>query len=231
MGSRGANAVTSANKHLVTIKGVKEGLIFLLNDDCAFDELLGELKEKLGNTHDRILDGPDVGVQIRLGKRWLTEEQRARLTELIEEKKNLTVQSVESDVVPRDWLFDETGKLKLVRAIVRSGQTLYHDGDLLLVGDVNPGGTVAASGDIYVIGSLRGVAHAGANGREEAIVVASHMKPTQLRIAGVISRPPDEGGLEETFMEFAYLNDGVMQIDKIANINRVRPAANMHGGE
>lgn len=221
----------SANKHLVTIKGVKEGLIFLLHDDCSFDDLLADLQEKLNNTHDRFLDGPDVAVQIRLGKRWLSKEQISRLTALIEEKKNLTVRSVESDVVPREMLFDETGKLKKVSTIVRSGQTLFHDGDLLLIGDVNPGGTIAATGDIYVIGSLRGVAHAGSSGREEAIVVASHMKPTQLRIAGVISRPPDEGGLEETFMEFAYLNNGVMEIDKITNITRVRPAANTHRGE
>jgi septum site-determining protein MinC len=223
MGVWRLEAVASAKKQLVTIKGVKEGLIFQLNDDCAFDDLLGDLKDKLGNTHDRFLDGPEVSVQIRLGKRWLTDDQLDRLRKMIEKKKNLRIQSVESDVVPREMLFDETGRLKLVRGIVRAGQTLFHDGDLLLVGDVNPGGTIAATGDIYVIGSLRGVAHAGVNGREEAIIVASHMKPTQLRIAGVISRPPEEGGLEETFMEFAYLNSGIMQIDKIANIGRIRP--------
>lgn len=202
-----------------------------MSDDCAFDDLVADLLDKLGNTHERLLDGPDVAVHIRLGKRWLSEEQLARLKAAIEAKKNLRVASVESDVVPRERLFDETGRLKMVRGIVRSGQTLYHDGDLLLVGDVNPGGTVAASGDIYVIGSLRGVAHAGANGREDAIVVASHMKPTQLRIAGIVSRPPEEGGLDETFMEFAYLNNGIMQIDKISNLNRVRPGGNIHRGE
>jgi len=223
--------VATGGKQLVTIKGVREGLIFLMSDDCAFDDLVADLLDKLGNTHERLLDGPDVAVHIRLGKRWLSEEQLARLKAAIEAKKNLRVASVESDVVPRERLFDETGRLKMVRGIVRSGQTLYHDGDLLLVGDVNPGGTVAASGDIYVIGSLRGVAHAGANGREDAIVVASHMKPTQLRIAGIVSRPPEEGGLDETFMEFAYLNNGIMQIDKISNLNRVRPGGNIHRGE
>lgn len=223
--------MATAGKRLVTIKGVRDGLIFQMSDDCAFDDLIADLKEKLGNTHERLLEGPDVAVHIRLGRRWLAEEQIARLKSAIEEKKNLRVASVECDVVPKEMLFDDTGRLKLVRGIVRSGQTLYHDGDLLLVGDVNPGGTIAASGDIYVIGSLRGVAHAGANGREDAIVAASHMKPTQLRIAGVISRPPEEGGLEETFMEFAYLNDGLMQIDKISNLNRVRTGGNIHRGE
>lgn len=215
--------MASQNRQLVTIKGVKEGLIFYLNDDCAFEDVFNELKDKLNSSHNRILEGPKIGVEIRLGKRWLAQEQINRLTTLVEGKKNLFVKSVESDVVPKERLDDDTGRLKTVRAIVRAGQTLFHDGDLLLVGDVNPGGTVAATGDIFVLGSLRGIAHAGMNGREEAIVAASHMKPTQLRIAGVVSRPPDEGGLAETFMEFAYLNNGVMEIDKIINLNRVRP--------
>jgi septum site-determining protein MinC len=44
-----------------------------------------------------------------------------------------------------------------------------------------------------------------------------------LRIGSVISRPPDEWGVEETYMEFAYVLDGKMEIDKIHHLHRVRP--------
>jgi len=125
--------------------------------------------------------------------------------------------------VPKELLYDDTGKLKVIQHIVRSGQVVHHDGDLLLIGDVNPGGTITSTGDIYILGSLRGIAHAGIAGNTQSIVIASHMKPTQLRIADVISRPPDEWGVEEATMEFAYLNEGVMEIDKIAHIGRIRP--------
>src|SRR5699024_6098067 len=70
----------------------------------------------------------------------------------------------------------------------RSGQVLRVEGDLLLIGDVNPGGKVVATGDIYIMGNLRGIAHAGINGNRKAIIAASYMKPTQLRIADYISR-------------------------------------------
>ena len=69
------------------------------------------------------------------------------------------------------------------------------------------------------------MAHAGIDGDEQSIIASSHMKPTQLRIAGIISRPPDEWGIEEAFMEFAYLSSDQMKIDKIVNIHRVRPEA------
>lgn len=221
----------ASKKRLVTIKGVKDGLVFLMDDDCEFEALVQELREKLTSTHHKILDGPAVEVQVKLGKRYPNEKQKRQLTELISSKENLSVRSIDSDVVPKERLEDETGRLKVLRMIVRSGQTVHHDGDLLLLGDVNPGGTVTSTGDIYVMGSLRGMAHAGVTGNEGSIIAASHMKPTQLRIAGVISRPPDEWGIEESFMEFAYLNNGVMKIDKTVHIGRVRPEGVAFKGE
>src|SRR5699024_10424628 len=81
--------------------------------------------------------------------------------------------------------------IKAFNRVVRSGQVLRVEGDLLLIGDVNPGGKVVATGDIYIMGNLRGIAHAGINGNRKAIIAASYMKPTQLRIADYISRAPD----------------------------------------
>ena len=40
-------------------------------------------------------------------------------------------------------------------------------GDLLLIGDVNPGGTVMAGGNIFIMGSLKGIAHAGCYGNDK----------------------------------------------------------------
>ena len=60
-----------------------------------------------------------------------------------------------------------------VTRIIRSGQVLKVPGDLLLIGDVNPGGTVMAGGNIFVMGILKGIAHAGCYGNEEAMVAAS----------------------------------------------------------
>lgn len=212
-------------KHHVTIKGVKDGLIFLLDDTCGFEALLSELRNKLTKTHQKILTGPEIQVQVKLGKRHVSEQQKREILGIIGNRGNLLVRSIESEEPPKTKL-NRNGHLKIMKVIVRSGQTLHHDGDILLLGDVNPGGTITAAGDIYILGSLKGMAHAGISGNEQAIVVASHMKPTQLRIAGIISRPPDEWGIEkETFMEFAYLHEGQMNIDKIVHIQRVRPDA------
>jgi septum site-determining protein MinC len=63
---------------------------------------------------------------------------------------------------------------------------------VIVIGDVNPGAEIVAGGHVLVWGRLRGTVHAGATGDEEAIVCALDMSPTQLRIAGYITRSPDE---------------------------------------
>jgi septum site-determining protein MinC len=211
----------SSTKHHVTIKGVKDGLVFLLDDSCPWEALLKELHHKLEKTHQQILTGPIIHVHVKLGKRELSDEKKDEIRSIIRQKGNLLIQSIESD--PSETPAQAEPSIKVIKGMVRSGQTLQHDGSLLYLGDVNPGGTIICTGDIHIMGSLRGMAHAGVDGDETAIIAASHMKPTQLRIAGVISRSPDEWGIEEAFMEFAYIKDGKMEIDKLSHMHRLWP--------
>jgi septum site-determining protein MinC len=73
------------------------------------------------------------------------------------------------------------------RGTLRGGQALHNLGNIVVIGDVNPGAELIASGDILVFGALRGVAHAGAQGDVQARVIALELAPTQLRIATMIA--------------------------------------------
>ncbi|GLX69531.1 septum site-determining protein MinC [Paenibacillus glycanilyticus] len=208
-------------KQHIMIKGVKEGLVFLLDDKCEFAVLLDELQYKLEKTHQQLLTGPLVHVHVKLGTRQLDEDDKERIKSVIRSQGNLMVQSIDSSAAAQDGIATPAGP-HVITGMVRSGQTIEHDGDLLLAGDVNPGGTILCSGDIYVMGALRGVAHAGVNGRTDVIIAASLMRPTQLRIADIISRPPEEWMSGDAAMEFAYLYEGSMQIDKMTQLFRLR---------
>lgn len=211
----------------VTIKGIKDGLVFLLDDKCDFSSLLEELRYKLEFSHQHILTGPIIHVDVKLGMRLVTEDQKEMILDILKQKGNLLVRSIEMPAIAQEK--DESA-VKTLAGIVRSGQVLHHDGNLLFIGDVNPGGTICATGDILILGALRGMAHAGFSGNEKAVIAASFLAPTQLRIAETISRPPDEWENRETSMEFAFLRDGKMQIDKIVNMTRIRPDFNVFKG-
>jgi septum site-determining protein MinC len=75
---------------------------------------------------------------------------------------------------------------------VRSGQSVFHEGHVTIVGDVNPGAEVIAAGHVVVWGRLRGMVHAGALGDSSAVICALELAPTQLRIADHIAIPPEE---------------------------------------
>jgi septum site-determining protein MinC len=89
---------------------------------------------------------------------------------------------------------------------VRSGHQIKHEGHVVIMGDVNPGGEIIAGGNIIVWGRLRGVVHAGAKGDPEAVVCALDLSPTQLRIADKISISPPRK--ENAGPEIARLIDG-----------------------
>lgn len=211
----------------VMIKGTKDGLTLHLDDSCSYNELKKELDDKLSASYRAQDDRPLITVHVKVGNRYLTEEQKEEIRSLIRQKKNLVVDSIESNVitVQEAEQLKETLEIETVARIIRSGQVLEVKGDLLLIGDVNPGGTVIAGGNIFIMGSLRGIAHAGYAGNDEAIIVASNMNPAQLRISQYINRAPEhvkeEDGRE---MECAYIDENnQIIVDRLQVLMHLRP--------
>ena len=105
------------------------------------------------------------------------------------------------------------GKTALIRQNLRSGQNFYTRGNVVILGDVNPGAEIVAGGSILVVGTLRGMAHAGRFGNEKKVVAALKMQPIQIRIAEHITRPPDGEREEGMFPEVARIRDGRVIIE------------------
>lgn len=182
------------NKQLITIKGTRDGLTLFIDDSCSFSDVLEELAEVISMSKlQPKADEPNVAVTVQLGYRYLHQEQKEQLFQLIGEKHGLVINGFESEVIQRKEAlkWKDESEVKVFHRIVRSGQVLKVNGDLLLVGDVNPSARVVATGNIYILGHLRGIAHAGSLGDQQAVIVASYMNPSQLRIADHISRAPD----------------------------------------
>lgn len=98
---------------------------------------------------------------------------------------------------------------------IRSGQKHFTEGNIVVLGDINPGAEVIAGGNILVMGSLRGMAHAGVFGDEAAVIAAYRLKPIQLRIASHITRPPDGEKYLIDYPEVARIREGRVVIEKL----------------
>ena len=102
---------------------------------------------------------------------------------------------------------------------VRSGVEIRHGGTVIILGDINPSGIIIADGDILVWGRLRGVAHAGAGGNRESLIMALQMEPTQLRIADAVARAPEKS--PTNFLpEVAHMTAEGIRIVKAADFSR-----------
>jgi septum site-determining protein MinC len=98
------------------------------------------------------------------------------------------VQTDSAEIVPNTVM----GNAMYLKQTVRSGQSVRFDGHIIIYGNANPGSEIIASGDIIVLGTLRGLAHAGARGDETSQIVATNLKASQLRIASCIGMSDDD---------------------------------------
>ena len=78
------------------------------------------------------------------------------------------------------------------KGTVRSGDRISSNGNLCIIGDVNPGAIVSAKKNIYVWGKLLGIAFAGRGGNNNSSISSIYLKPLQLRIANIIAIGPKD---------------------------------------
>ena len=131
----------------------------------------------------------------------------------IEEQKDeeISAKKVEAESLPTLYL----------RKTIRSGQSISSDGNIVVIGDVNPGAEIIAKGDITVWGILGGIAHAGSDGNNYSRIRALKLNPVQIRIGEVFARRPDTVNLpyiqksSEYVPEEAFTYKGSIVIRKI----------------
>lgn len=210
-------------KQNINIKGTKDGLLFILKEDCSFEDIISELKDKFENSHQSLLDGPRTKVRIKTGYRLLNKKQREVLEEVFKTKNNLLVDSIECEIERIEQKLKDQVVVKT--GTIRSGQVCEVDGSILFIGDINPGGSIIASGSIYVIGSLMGIAHAGNMGGKDSIIVASQMEPIQLRIVDVVRNKFGKEDKTKNINLYAYIKDERIVLDKhhkLFNLNNMQ---------
>ena len=80
----------------------------------------------------------------------------------------------------------------LHKGTIRSGDRICSNGNLFILGDVNPGAIVSAKKNIVVWGKLLGIAFAGEGGNKNASIASLYLNPLQLRINKVVAIGPKD---------------------------------------
>ncbi len=177
------------NKNCVSINLKKDKIIIKLNEDTKQEELVECLKKKLPELKKLY---KDEKTPINVTGKVLKNKEIEEIQNIIKEKidveiefdspKTLGLHGIKK-TFEKEIAISET---KFHRGSLRSGQKLESEGSIVIIGDVNSGAEVMASDNIIVLGSLRGLAHAGAKGNKQAIIAAGLIDTVQIRIANIV---------------------------------------------
>ena len=197
---------------LFSIKGLKEGPTLFFDDHAPFVDVVAAVEEELARANGFFRGSPIV---LHFGDRLLKKEEWWLLKETLHREEMLLHYVVSNNAASRKMLYKEglsvrenlpslrKGKTdqdtippegqwaSYLRYGMRGGQKKVFDRDVILAGDVNQGAEIIAGGDVVVIGTLRGVVHAGYPDNEGAVVIALNMTPLQLRIGHLIALPEE----------------------------------------
>ena len=171
----------------VIIKGKNDRLVIALDPDVSFLDICDILKTKILEARNFI---GNSRMAIEFSGRTLTNEEENILIGIITDNSNIVISYIfskredseeEIDLEHLNPLIEE-GKTHFYRGTLRSGSKIESDGNIVVVGDVNPSSIVKARGNVIVLGHLNGTVYAGLGGDDRAFIGAVHFNPIQLTI-------------------------------------------------
>ncbi|MFD3157634.1 septum site-determining protein MinC [Haloimpatiens sp. FM7330] len=189
----------------IVLKGNREGLNVVINMHVFknFEEMLEALVKKLSRGK-KFYKGATLKVTTQL--RYINDKELRILKNVLFDEFLIRDCIFEDVDEKKDKIFRGIyeGRTKFLRRSVRSGQVIDYSGNVVIVGDVNPGAEIYAAGNIIILGTLKGYVHAGITGNTNAIIAAFKMQPQILQIANVMTRSPDDG-MRPTYPEVAKI--------------------------
>lgn len=228
-------------REIIEFRGVKEGVFIDIHTD-NFEEARKAIIEKMEKSQDfykgiRLIDvfagqlsqKEIVEIKLLLRYRYDFIILDGELPEDIFKNKSLIKRDdLEDREQPHEDLDDEEDEIeplkffegidcgitKFIYGTLRGGQEVFFDGNIVIVGDVNPGAYVISTGNLIVMGHFRGVCHIGADGNEKALMACYNLEPIQVRIANHIAISPDDEVSKSKMPEIVRIKDGEVVVEE-----------------
>ncbi len=172
----------------ITVKMERDILKLVMDDERSFQEQKDDIVKHLKSMKSFLVKG---NVKFAYEGAELTFDEEIELCNIADGIFETEVKFCHKRRPPHEIMRHVmTNNERIVRKVTRTvekGEIVESNGDLIIVGDVNPTAQLLAEGDIYVIGNLRGVAHAGYTGDTSSIIYAMGMNPVMVKIGDEIA--------------------------------------------
>ncbi|WP_119326941.1 septum site-determining protein MinC [Companilactobacillus musae] len=209
----------------IILKGDKRGFSVIVDAKANYVDAFKELKELIMQQNIKSTNENDdvIKFTIKTGNRLLTDEQKEAIRDFFEDYPQLKLMDIESDVESKTRVQEilDANRTTVESGIVRSGQKLDYQGDLIFLGTLHRDAQIRATGSIYILGEVDGIVQAGYPNNTEAVIFGNLENVDQLRIADVIEIVTDDNKADFQTGKYAYIDDlHSISVDDLKNYKR-----------
>ncbi|MFH5810973.1 septum site-determining protein MinC [Companilactobacillus sp. FL22-1] len=195
----------------IILKGDKNGFSVFIDDRANYVNAFRKFKELIvqQNVESNPQNDDVIYFTVKTGRRLLTDKQKDGIKEFFESYPNFELKDIQADVEDKskvEKILDDN-KINIESGIVRSGQKLTYDGDLIFLGSLHRDAQICTSGSIYILGEVNGIVQAGYPDNPNAAIFGNLKNVDQLRIADVIEIVTDENQDDFQAGKFAFIDD------------------------
>lgn len=212
--------------NLVKIKGMRDGILIKLDAEADFTDVYNEMCDKFRESSNYFRDASLI---IGFDGRQLSKEEEDKLLDGISLNSDINVLCLITDdeehnqrFVRAKSKFERAGKYAdnaFHKGSLRSHERLETESSIIILGDVNPGAVVTSKGNIIILGTLYGTAHAGAAGNYNSFVVSLDMKSSRVGIGEIMSPVEYKSSIftkNKVIPRISYISDGEVVTEEIS---------------
>ncbi|GLB46665.1 cell division inhibitor [Philodulcilactobacillus myokoensis] len=210
----------------VILKGTQDGYKLFFRQSAGINDILVDLKRFLDKYKVQNSSTPQViHFNILTGDRLLTEEDKNKVISIFKTYPNFQIDGFISNVITRSKakIIRERNTVKTISRTIRNGQVIRLNGDVLFFGDIHEGGKLVTTGNVYILGNVYGIVHAGVPNSEDKLVIGNLHNAQQVRIGEQFDIVADKN-ISNTSRTVAYINDlHVLDYGDVKNLKQINP--------
>jgi septum site-determining protein MinC len=184
----------------VDLRMTKRGVVLFIEKYDELSQLFADITNKISQLEGFFAPGDKLSIMMKDKEKYskditdivsFVEEKGFKVGEILVGEMNrktpnkMSVKQklnvVESEITKR------LNPTKVIKKTIRSGQAVVHDGDVIVMGNLNSGGEIISAGNVMILGEAKGVIRAGVKGSEDSVIYAILMNPELIQIANHVA--------------------------------------------
>ncbi|XIF20409.1 MAG: cell division inhibitor [Acetilactobacillus jinshanensis] len=209
----------------ITLKGTQNGYELFFNSASGIKEINSELESLLKRFGQNPSPHQDINFTVLTGNRLFSYREIKTLKSIFSKYPQFGLKGIKSSVITTidSYHLRERHNVHVINKTIRNGQSYRMHGDVLFFGNIHKGGKLYTDGNIYLMGHVEGIVHAGFPSSEDKLIIGDLHNAQQVRIGEQFDITADRQ-IPASNQTVAYVNDlHILSYGKMTDLNKINP--------